>query len=323
MAPLALLSLIYSGKKKRGKVDTLIILLVLGVSLSTGLSACGNNGSTTTPINTPTGSGKITVTPTPTGITVTITTPPPAGSPAGTPSPTPCVTEIILTEAPPAGLTSTTDGPCVRIGNGYCDGARIYKLYTWHKAQKSAWWYEGDEFTPSDFLAMMLIFEANGDKGLLGPMMEATARNLWGTGIDAAGQIMHQAYCNSPTCEAGIFNFLGAYVESAGRRYNALLSVGTIDEPRNRYDMVNPPWTLKRIGDKVVDNVSADWKIYSLDDPIGWGAPGDPDVVKLTKNLSTSKTLTRGNGPCQIVYWDVDVVYTWNQKYNWENKNCP
>jgi RHS repeat-associated protein len=40
MAPLALLSLLYSRKKKRGKLDTFIILLVLGVALSMSLSAC-------------------------------------------------------------------------------------------------------------------------------------------------------------------------------------------------------------------------------------------------------------------------------------------
>lgn len=43
MAPLALLSLFYSRKKKRGTLDTIIILLVLGVSLSLGLAACGSN----------------------------------------------------------------------------------------------------------------------------------------------------------------------------------------------------------------------------------------------------------------------------------------
>ena len=41
ITPLALLSLVYTRKKKRGTLDTIIILLVLGVSLSLGLTACG------------------------------------------------------------------------------------------------------------------------------------------------------------------------------------------------------------------------------------------------------------------------------------------
>jgi RHS repeat-associated protein len=52
MAPLALLSLFYSRKKKRGTLDTVIILLVLGVSLSLGLTACGP--STSAPKTLPT-----------------------------------------------------------------------------------------------------------------------------------------------------------------------------------------------------------------------------------------------------------------------------
>jgi hypothetical protein len=41
MAPLALLSLLYSRKKKRGKLDAFIILLVLGIALSLSLTSCG------------------------------------------------------------------------------------------------------------------------------------------------------------------------------------------------------------------------------------------------------------------------------------------
>ena len=40
VAPLALLSLIYGRKKKRGTLDTIVILLVLGVSLAMSLNAC-------------------------------------------------------------------------------------------------------------------------------------------------------------------------------------------------------------------------------------------------------------------------------------------
>ena len=42
MAPLALLWMIYSRKKKRGKLDMFIILLVLGVAVSMSLAGCEN-----------------------------------------------------------------------------------------------------------------------------------------------------------------------------------------------------------------------------------------------------------------------------------------
>jgi RHS repeat-associated protein len=50
LAPLALLALVFGRKKSRGKWDTLVILLVLGVSLGMGLAACGGgSGETPTP----------------------------------------------------------------------------------------------------------------------------------------------------------------------------------------------------------------------------------------------------------------------------------
>jgi RHS repeat-associated protein len=85
LAPLALLSLIYGRKKKRGTLDTVVILVVLGVGLSMSLAACG--GTTTQTV----GNATVTITPTPTAngaqsATVTVTVPPPAGSPVGTPT---------------------------------------------------------------------------------------------------------------------------------------------------------------------------------------------------------------------------------------------
>ncbi len=111
--PLALLSLLYSRRKKRGTLDIIIILVVLSMSLGLSLTACGsNNGPTTTPVNTPTGPGTVTATPTPSGVTVTITTPPPAGSPVGTPSATCTIT--------------LTPGPTSTLSN-----SDVLNIYTW------------------------------------------------------------------------------------------------------------------------------------------------------------------------------------------------
>ena len=44
ISPLILLALVFANKKKRGKWDNLVILLVVGMALGMGLSACGQSG---------------------------------------------------------------------------------------------------------------------------------------------------------------------------------------------------------------------------------------------------------------------------------------
>jgi hypothetical protein len=88
ITPLALLSLLYSRRKKRGTLDTIIILVVIGVAFSLGLSGCNFNQ------NVPGGNlaGSATPTPTPTepsALTVTATyTPTPSSTPVPSPSAT-------------------------------------------------------------------------------------------------------------------------------------------------------------------------------------------------------------------------------------------
>ena len=103
--PLALLSLIYTRKKKRGTLDVIIILVVLGVSLGMSLSACGS-GATPPPVIT------ITPTPTPNGtpevtITATATVPAPPGTPTPTITVTCTATAISGTPTPTCPLCST------------------------------------------------------------------------------------------------------------------------------------------------------------------------------------------------------------------------
>ncbi|HEX8991808.1 MAG TPA: hypothetical protein VF784_09025, partial [Anaerolineales bacterium] len=87
MAPVALLSLLFSRKKKRGKLDTIIVLVVLGViavGLSVSLAGCSQ------PLSTPLGPGTLTVQPTTNGsstpsYTATILIPAPTNTPTETP----------------------------------------------------------------------------------------------------------------------------------------------------------------------------------------------------------------------------------------------
>ncbi len=98
--PLALLSLVYTRRKKRGTLDTIIILVVLGVSLGMGLSACGTNPApppviTITPTPTPNGTPEVT-------ITATATVPAPPGTPTPTITVTCTATAISGTPTPMA-----------------------------------------------------------------------------------------------------------------------------------------------------------------------------------------------------------------------------
>ena len=94
LAPIAMLALIYGGKRKRSKLDNVVIALML-------LSAAGMSISACSPVNTP-GPIEVTATryletPTPTitvtqGTTVIASTPTPSGTPTLTPSATCTVT---------------------------------------------------------------------------------------------------------------------------------------------------------------------------------------------------------------------------------------
>ena len=107
-APLALLSLLYSRKKKRGTLDTIIILVVLGVVLGMSLTACQQP----TPSSPAPGGGNP---PTP---------PPSIGGPAGptpTPNPTPQPSGTPITPVTPPAC-----GLEYQIPNAELVAARIY-----------------------------------------------------------------------------------------------------------------------------------------------------------------------------------------------------
>ncbi len=102
MAPLALLSLFYSRKRKRGTLDTFVILLVLGVAFGLSLAACGTSPQPTapTPVIVQVGTNQwvavINGTPVAVG---------PTPRPAGTPLP-----KIIATACATPSLTVTVTG---------------------------------------------------------------------------------------------------------------------------------------------------------------------------------------------------------------------
>jgi len=96
MAPLFLLALLYSRKKKRGKIDTFVILLVLCVGVSMSLAACGPGG--TAPL---TATATIVVTPAQTPTATSMATTAINGTPVATntpvQTPTPCTPTVTMT----------------------------------------------------------------------------------------------------------------------------------------------------------------------------------------------------------------------------------
>ena len=85
ISPLALLALVYTGKRKRSKLDVFVALIVVCGVLSLSLAGCGpstpGDGTPYPPIETPFG-----YTDTPTPGTVNPSTPTPGGTPIGTPT---------------------------------------------------------------------------------------------------------------------------------------------------------------------------------------------------------------------------------------------
>jgi len=103
ISPLALLALVYTGKRKRSKLDVFVALIVVCGVLSLSLAGCGpstpGDGTPYPPIETPFG-----YTDTPTPGTVNPSTPTPGGTPIGTPTytctPTPITTENLVGAQP-------------------------------------------------------------------------------------------------------------------------------------------------------------------------------------------------------------------------------
>ena len=104
-APLALLSLVYNRKKKRGTLDIIIVLVVVGAALSMSLTACGPT-ATVTITTTPAPTSPPTATSTPTATTVVAVNDTPVATFTAVKSPTPdeCTQiTMTLTSAPGQG----------------------------------------------------------------------------------------------------------------------------------------------------------------------------------------------------------------------------
>lgn len=152
-------------------------------------------------------------------------------------------------------------------------GNKMHDLFSYYASKPDGPWNSnGGAFTPADFLAWMLMIECKGNVNCLKYSMQAWSAQLWGTGIDAQGNVSHQPYCPSSPCANGVFNFLGVYSESAMKRYNALIfkNYNTVEQlPANYSNYGNAGYTVQNIGNDVVVNPL--WMVFNNDVPVHTG----------------------------------------------------
>lgn len=164
MGPLALLVL-SRGKRKGGKVDQFLAILIIALAVSLTVSGCTPGGDGRTPTQPPSTPPSTPTEPQPThpgGGSPTPTQPPtrtPIPPPTCTPTPNPTQTPAPRPEPTrPAGLQLKDE----RVWTTYI------KLWneTQDKKGEVRWWWRGvGDFTVADYVDRLLEFELDGAKG--------------------------------------------------------------------------------------------------------------------------------------------------------------
>jgi diguanylate cyclase (GGDEF)-like protein len=235
---------------------------------------------------------------------------------------------------PEVGLSvraAVTD-PC-NVGRG-CDGQRMYELYKFYEEQENAWWNQDGKFTPAEFVAMIVMGESLGSTGSENPntlretvffITEAISNHLGSLDSSFTGD----KYCTSPDCQggAGVFNFLGAYSQSAWIRYDSLLDYnrsksekilnGLRDQQLADYFAANGI-SLEEIANKISVRVSND----PFNSPTDWGCRGcgDPGLNWIQTAIENGAQV--GTTDFHGVYYigegkNGEVIYTRNQAGYW------
>jgi RHS repeat-associated protein len=203
-------------------------------------------------------------------------------------------------------------------------GQDMFELYIWYRDTKTyngvqAWWNADGDFTISDFLALILLYdwdEASGGKDFL---MEAAGNQLWS---DATGVGGHAAYCYSSSCQNGIFNFLAEQIQSGFSRSK------DNPNPKNILSVWGDPQAaLDSIGYSLLHPRPTDgWKTYSNDEPYYWGNASDDESYWLRyANDRDVNPANPGRHTTDVFYLLTDGnplnnfgVYSANHDYNWK-----
>jgi RHS repeat-associated protein len=203
LGPLALVSLIYTRKKKGSKTGTFLVLLLLVGSAGMILAACGPVMTPTAPAPTPVS----TSTPDDSAPAVTPSASPPWGpatviatlliattSPVATPTP-PCTPTPTLTSTPVSYNGEVIPGWGCPANDDICRADRVKKVLGWIR-NSNTWWGDHKDPDPKDLATWLLEheggslrnpqtkqYEPNGDKWLRGiHVMVGLFSHLFGDG---------------------------------------------------------------------------------------------------------------------------------------------
>lgn len=228
----------------------------------------------------------------------------------------------------PSDLRKIGTGECL----AHCDGTRMYELYQWYKAQPNGWWYHDGQFTPVDFAAMMVMGESLGSgdpetvKATASKIAEAISNQL----SYSSPENGRPGYCTTSDCQGGggVFNFIGAYSQSAWIRYNNLIDnpsaktlQGLRDQQLADYFAKNGI-SLDQISNDIVKKPASQVDYINL--PTEWGCQGcnDPGLKWIQKAIEHNAP-TGTTNPWGVYYMgkDGEVVYTLNQAAYWANYN--
>jgi len=316
IGPLVLLAMLYSRKKRRGKLDTIIILLALSMSLGVALSACGNTAkvkltvtASAVPTATPTATVKVE------GTTIVSNIP----MASSTPSPMPtlsCDITALLTQTPtpmPSPMPDVQLDPFVRWYQGIrMTAADMVTLYEKYKEQV-------DGLTIEEFLGLMVYREMGAgalyyyNETAHDLLIHALAVQLW------SGHSGFQFCQGSSTCFNGVFNWLIHYSESTWKQYIAVVinkkPVIWSDIIGGEVYAVN---AANYIGYSALHNPCL--RAYSDQVPYHWGNPPDEQLWWI--EILRREQPEQGSQDNQIHYWEAGtgfVIYSVGQGRYWCN----
>ena len=280
VAPLAVLGLVLGKKKKRGKWDSLLVLLVVGMVVGMSVSACGPKVPAPTPpphqppTGTPSpgpGNGKnvspeTTNTPTPTP-TYTCTV-----SPTATLTPLPTATPV-PTFVPLNENLLRGRGEEGRHGKGY---------YAWYKDcwdNKNWWWWKThNTFSVWDFITLIMHMEINTVGNPKGYPHMHTAYDYYMEAVvrQSYAWCAHVSPNHLPNEPEAALNWIAEYNESTKFIHNQTKSIALVNDDQLYYAgkivdaMQNP------------DNYDKDWSNgFSKYRPYGVGNASMFDAGKL------------------------------------------
>ena len=208
VAPLGLLGLVLGRKKKRGKWDTFIALLVVCVVVGMSVSAC-------TPVNPieeaeadPTATATATATPIPTDTPSPSPTSTQNISPTSTSTVTPLPTAkfcVMIATAISAtdidnGIQENNDIPLTYRGQLLKERVEDYN-------EKAGWWnnYKPNSMTLCTFLGIWTLWERSTIAILEDYLVDAVKNQLWMNDPDKLGR---SAFCTEQACHNGVYNFM-------------------------------------------------------------------------------------------------------------------